>query len=63
MAIKPGDRVIYCADSCPGYWPAAEPGVVKAVGAVRAWVQFPWGLQWLRLDSLKVVTVDSVAAA
>jgi hypothetical protein len=63
--FKPGDRVLYRGPTYQDrYFPALEQGIIVSIGHTRATVRFPWGLQYLRLDSLKsaMETVPSTCA-
>ncbi len=61
--VNPGDSVLYCGPTKGRYLPAEIPGQVERVSGKRAFVRYPWGLQHIAAEKLRVVErARSVAA-
>jgi hypothetical protein len=61
--VKPGDHVVYCGPTDGPYFPAQEVGIVLHAHAPRAAVKFQWGVHYLKVEHLRVLSAQLEEAA
>jgi len=53
--LQPGDSVLYSGPTQGRYLPAETVGTVLHISGKRAAVRYPWGIQLIALENLRVV--------